>query len=369
MTLAVDQPLRHDPAAGHPLVHAKEDLTPEWVTAVLRGQGLVRDARVTSVRAEPIGNGLLGSNLRLELEYDAAEDGAPATLVAKMASESEQSRQSGASLNLYGREVRFYQELAPRIPEALAPTLFSDVATDGTTFCLLFADMSPARMGDQLAGCGVKDARTAMTAAAGLHAPLWGDPELPKLEWLNSLSQLYIDTLPAYVPTAEERFARWLEPGAIDVARRFGEKIEAYFADHDGPWTISHQDFRLDNLLFDAQAGAIPLAVLDWQTFVPGPGPLDAVYFNGAGLLLDARREHEESLARHYFDELVARGVDDYSWDDCWRTYRKHAGHGMIMSIVGAAITAPTERGDEMLSALINRTAQQMTDLDTLSLF
>ena len=74
------------------------------------------------------------------------------------------------------------------------------------------------------------------------------------------------------------------------------------------------------------------------------------------------------SAITHEFDELVARGVE-YTWDECWRTYRMHAGHGLIMSIVGAAITAPTERGDEMLSALINRTAQQMTDLDTLSLF
>lgn len=371
--MAIDtlQPLRHDPDNGHALIDGPDGLTPEWITAVLQHQGVVSDARVTGVSSAPIGNGLLGLNLRLELEYDQIEEGAPSSLVAKMPSLEEASRESGASLNLYTRETRFYQELAPRIREALAPALFADVSEDGRTFCLLFEDMSPGRQGDQLAGCDVDDARTAMVAAAALHAPLWGDEELARMEWIDrgTMVGLYSTMLAPYVPTAAERFERWLEPGAIDVAARFGEKIGTYFEHHDRPWTITHQDFRLDNLLFDAQDGAIPLAVLDWQTFIPGPGPLDAAYFNGAGLLPDVRAQHEEDLARLYHSELVERGVTDYDWDHCWHDYRLHACHGLIMAIVGAAITTPTERGDEMLSALINRHARQMTDLGTLSLF
>jgi hypothetical protein len=371
MTIDVQQPLRHDLERGHPLIEGPDGLTPEWVTAVLQGQGILSDARVTRVTSAPIGNGLLGLNLRLELEYDQFEERAPSSLVAKMASLEEASRESGASLNLYARETRFYQDLAPRIHEALAPVLFADVSDDGRNFCLLFEDMSPGRQGDQLAGCGVEDARTAMVAAAGLHAPLWGDEELATMEWIDrdSMTGLYTTMFAPYVPTAAKRFERWLEPGAIEVAARFGDKIEAYFDRHDRPWTITHQDFRLDNLLFDAQGGKLPIAVLDWQTFVPGPGPLDAAYFNGAGLLPDVRAEHEEDLARLYHAELVERGVTDYDWDRCWHDYRLHAGHGLIMAIVGAALTAPTERGDEMLSTLINRHARQMTDLDTLSLF
>ena len=370
MTIAVHQPLRHNPAAGHPLIETADGLTPEWLTAVLRAQGLVGDACVTEVRTEPIGNGLLGLNLRLQLHYDSVEEGAPASLVAKLASLHAESRKSGAALNLYTRETRFYQEIAPRIREGLAPTLYADVAPDCSYFCLLFADLAPARVGDQLAGCELDDARSAMIAAAALHAPLWNDPVLSDLDWINrdALTGLYIARLPAYVPEAARRFEKWLEPGAIDVAARFGDCIGRYFEKHDRPWTITHQDFRLDNLLFDARGGDMPVAVLDWQTFVPGPGALDVVYFNGAGLPAAARAEHEESLARLYHHELQARGVTDYSWDRCWRDYRLHAAHGLIMAIVGAAITAPTERGDQMLSALINRHVQQMNELETLSL-
>lgn len=363
-------PLRHDPRAGHPLIHDAEGLTPGWLTAVLRARGRLRDARVIQVSKTPIGNGMLGLNLRLTLEYDRAESGAPATLVSKMASLRPESRESGAALQLYARETRFYQELAPRIVTGLAPTLFADVSADGRHFCLLFEDMAPARGGDQLLGCGIEDARAAMIAAAALHAPLWARRELLDLPWVDRtlMVSMYRAKLPPFVPACIERFAALLEPGVATVATQFGACIDRYFERHDPPWTITHQDFRLDNLLFDARDGQVPVAVLDWQTFLPGPGALDAAYFNGAGLLGPLRRQHEESLARLYHSELLARGVRDYGWDRCWNDYRLHAAHGLIMGIVGAAITAPTERGDRMLSTMINRHALQMIDLDTLAL-
>lgn len=363
-------PLQANPQAGHPLIHREEDLTPAWLTAVLQAWGLLREARVTGVRTQPIGNGLLGLNLRIELDYDRAEPGAPASLVAKMSATRAESRASGAMFGLYVKETRFYQELAPRIREGLPVTYFADVSDDGDAFCLLFEDLTPARGGDQLTGCGLADAEAAMDAAAALHAPLWGDEKALALPWLNRdfMVSVYCDKLPAVVEPVAERFAKLLEPGVIEVVRGFAERIGRYFALHDGPWTISHQDFRLDNMLFDARGGAMRVAVLDWQTFLPGPGVLDASYFLGAGLLRDVRRAHEQALMRRYHERLCALGVQGYGWEQCWRDYRFYAANGLILGVVGAAITSPTERGDLMLSTMINRHARQMIDLDTLSL-
>lgn len=363
-------PLRNDPGAGHPLIEGAEGLTPAWVTAVLRAKGILKKARVLRIAQTPIGNGMLGLNLRLVLDYDVLEEGVPDSLVAKMASTRPESRESGAALGLYARETRFYQELAPDLDAGLPRTLFADISEDGRNFCLLFEDLSPARGGDQLAGCSVEDATAAMDAAAALHAPLWGDRRLLSLPWVNrdSMVSMYVAKLPPFVPVVETRFAALLEPGVIEVARRFGACIERYFELHATPWTITHQDFRLDNMLFDARGGRLPVAVLDWQTFLPGPGALDVSYFVGAGLLPPVRRVHEPALAKRYHQQLLARGVTGYDWDRCWHDYRLHAAHGLIMGIVGAAITAPTERGDRMLSTMINRHALQMIDLETLSL-
>lgn len=363
-------PLRHNQDAGYPLIDGAEGLTPTWITAVLRGRGMLERARVNRVTQTPIGNGMLGLNLKLALEYDVPETGAPASLVAKMASTRPESRESGGALGLYARETRFYQELAPGLDAGLPRTLFADVSEDGRNFCLLFEDLTPARGGDQLAGCSVEDAAAAMDAAAALHAPLWGDRKLLSLPWVNRdfMVSMYVEKLPPFVPVVETRFAALLEPGVIEVAKRFGACIGSYFELHAAPWTITHQDFRLDNMLFDARGGCLPVAVLDWQTVLPGPGVLDVAYFLGAGLLPPIRQKNERALVEHYHQRLIARDVKGYEWDRCWHDYRLHAAHGLIMAIVGAAITAPTERGDRMLSTMINRHALQMMELDTLSL-
>ncbi len=364
-------PLRSDASAGHPLVRNEEGLTPQWLTAVLRASGVLRSSSVTALTAEPIGNGLIGLNLRLCLEYDAAEPGAPKTLVAKMASTNAESRASGSSLKLYLREVSFYQELAPRIENGVARTYFADITDDGQEYCLLFEDMAPARMGDQLTGCSLADARAAMVTAAELAAPFWGDASLNDAPWMDRkmMTDMYCAALPPFMPTLAERFKHFLEPGVLEVAQEYADNIERYYALHSrSPFTVSHQDYRLDNMMFDARNGEMPVAVLDWQTLVPGPAALDASYFVGAGLLLEDRRANEESLARLYYDELIKRGVTGFSWEQCWHDYRLHAAHGLDMGIVGAAITTSTERGDKMLSTMINRHAQQMIDLGTMDL-
>ena len=363
-------PLRSDAAAGHPLARTRSDLTPEWLSAVLRAKGLLGDGQVSSLDTTPIGNGMLGLNLRIELQYEGEAARAPASLVAKMASTKPESRASGAALKLYLREVSFYQQLAPRIDTGVAHTLFADISADGQEFCILFEDLAPARMGDQLDGCSVADARAAMVCAAAIHAPLWDDRKSLSADWMarELMVGMYIEKLPQAVPLVADRFAKLLEPGVLEILQDYADHIERYFQKQTGPFTVSHQDYRLDNMLFDARGGAMPVGVLDWQTLLPGPGALDASYFVGTGLLAQDRQPHETALVRLYHDELLRQGVSGYSWDDCWRDYRLTAAHGLIMGAVGAAITTPTERGDRMLSTLINRPARQMVDLDTLAL-
>jgi hypothetical protein len=362
--------LRHDPAAGHPLIDGPEGLTPEWLTNVLRARGLIRQARVFRVATTPVGNGMLGTNLRIALEYDLAEAGAPVSLVAKMAAAGETSRASGAALGLYERETRFYQVIAPRIGSAIPATLFADISADGATFCLLFEDLAPARGGDQLTGCSVADAEAAIDTAAALHAPLWGDAATLAQPWMSreTMVGMYCAQLPPCVEMVKVRFAALLETGVPAILDEFAAKIVPWFAMQTAPFTIAHHDYRLDNMLFDARGGRLPVAVLDWQTLMAGPGVLDVSYFIGAGLVADTRRRVEETLARRYHDALLARGVRDYDWARCWHDYRLTAAHGLIMAVVGAALTTPTERGDKMLSTMINRHAVQMTDLGSLSL-
>jgi hypothetical protein len=121
-------------------------------------------------------------------------------------------------------------------------------------------------------------------------------------------------------------------------------------------------------LLFDAAGGAVPLAVVDWQSVTWADGTIDASYFLGAGLSAEVRREHEEALLRDYHAALVAGGVRGYDWSSCWEDYRAHAIAGLLVAITAAVGTAPSPEADALFLTMASRHAQHMLDADTLSL-
>lgn len=212
--------------------------------------------------------------------------------------------------------------------------------------------------------------RYALEAAAAIHAPFWGSAKIDVLPWMNRPRDvaLYVGAYRAAMTPVVARYAHALRADACEVVQQFGARIEAYYAQQPRPWTITHQDFRLDNLLFDARNGAMPVAVLDWQTVRIGPGVSDVAYFIGAGLALDLRRTHERELLEGYRSQLRSRGVETLSSDQTWDQYRLFACEGLITAVLAAAMVTPTERGDRMFIAMIERHTQHMLDLGTLSL-
>lgn len=369
MTTAHTVPLRGDADAGRPLVDQACDLTPAWLTAVLRAIGVLPKGAVAAVHGEPLGNGLVATTLRLRLSYDGPTP-APSTLVAKMTSIHEANRKTGSALGVYEKEVRFYQDLAPRISEAVSQALFADVDARGEHFLLLMEDLFPARSGEQIAGCTVEDAAAVLDAAAAIHAPFWGRAHIEELPWIDRARDvsLYVNGYRAAVEPVLARFSHALRGDARDVVQQLGGLLDRYYARQPRPWTITHQDFRLDNLLFDAKAGAMPVAVVDWQTVRIGPGVSDVAYFLGAGLPLDVRRQHERALLEAYRVRLHELGVSGFSADEAWTQYRLFAAEGLITALLAASMVNPTERGDRLFIAMIERHVQHMIDLGTLSL-
>ena len=71
---------------------------------------------------------------------------------------------------------------------------------------------------------------------------------------------------------------------------------------------------------------------------------------------------------RFYYDELVRGGVDDFSWQQCWDEYRRQTFASLRVTIFAGVVVERTDRGDDMLMALLARTCQQILDLDALSL-
>lgn len=98
------------------------------------------------------------------------------------------------------------------------------------------------------------------------------------------------------------------------------------------------------------------------------PAVRDAAYFLGSSLSVEDRRAHEEPLLRLYHDELLAQGVQGFSWEQCREEYRRQTFWAILMVIVASMLVERTDRGDEMFMAWLARSAQQVVDQGALSL-
>jgi aminoglycoside phosphotransferase (APT) family kinase protein len=345
-------------------VHGGQDLDAEFLTQALAGQ--LAGTAVAAVAAEPVGTGQVSDSYRLTLTYDGPA-ALPSTMIAKVPSADPASRNAARAFRTYEIEASFYGQLASGLPVALARCYYSAYEAGPDEYIVLLEDLAPAFPGDQLAGLHPDDAAAAVRELAALHAAGWDSSELAALPWLNrsgpqaaaQLADVIADLYPAFT----ERFAGRLDAGTFGLIEDFLPQVRSYLAARDEPRTIVHGDFRADNLLF----GAARPVVLDWQTAGFGAGTADLAYFLGSSLPVAARRQYEEALVQRYHAVLTSRGAE-FSWDDCWTGYRRHAFSGIIMDIIAGTMVQQTERGDAMFAAMARRHARHALDLDALAL-
>ncbi|MDA0978639.1 MAG: phosphotransferase [Proteobacteria bacterium] len=336
-------------------------ITSEWLNAVLDYAGI--SASVTGFEADSIGTGQVGENVRFKL---SGTGDLPASLVGKFPSPDPVSRQTGITQLNYKREVHFYNNLQATLNIQTPEVLFAEVDQETHDFVIIMEDLAPGRQGDQLAGCDASQAETAMIELAHLHGPRWGDDSLVDGEIVtrNSadggqmLKALYDMVTPGFL----DRYQSRLTGEEQEMVSLVGENLIAYMSQYQGPMTLIHIDYRLDNMMFD---GPYPLAVVDWQSIAYGCAMNDAAYFIGTSLREDERKSAEEALLRAYHETL--RGYDvDCSWETCWHYYRHFAPAGLIMAVIASMIVGETDRGNDMFMAMAKRSARMCRDLDTI---
>jgi hypothetical protein len=156
-----------------------DSISPEWLTTVLRHSRAITHARVASIAITPIGTGrgFVGQTARLQIEYDANETGAPARLFVKLSSADLGIRQKLRTLGLFETEAGFYRDLAAAETFPIhVPRCYLSVHDDtsGASIVLL-EDLGDARFGDNLVGCSLTEARSAVRQIALLHAHFLGE--------------------------------------------------------------------------------------------------------------------------------------------------------------------------------------------------
>jgi hypothetical protein len=352
-------------------------LTAPWLNDALRAAGALTQARVTALAVEGLDHekGLSGQVVRVRLAYDRDEAGAPRSLVAKFSALDPQARAMFHAGGSYEREMRFYRELAPRVPLRTPRCYYGALDPDQGWSLLLLEDLAAARDGDTLrngdtiAGCSPEEAELVVRALAAFHAAWWRRPELAELAWLPLRGALAVQHVPATFAQTWEPFLERLGPQATDEVRQIGAWLArslgwlTAYVYEGAARTLIHNDVQGDNLCFAGAGATLSLAVLDWQLATRGCGAYDVAYFLGGNLDSAARREHELRLLRLYHALLVDGGVPAYPFEQCWDDYRL-AMLQRVSRLIAVVALAPAARARAFGDVLVPRFCRAIHDLD-----
>jgi aminoglycoside/choline kinase family phosphotransferase len=347
-------------------------LSADWLTSALCNGGLAGIPTVTSFEYEPIaeGVGFLGKLGRLRLNYAGAAAGAPLTLIAKLPTEDEKSRQLAMAFRFYEREVSFYQEIGSRAGIRV-PTLHYGAADPSNgDFVLLLEDLAPARVGDQLQGCTGDQARVAIKAIAECHASWWQSPRLESLAWLPTTN----DPIHHFAQPAFQQcwapFVQFVGDKLSPAMKRTGEALATKIilmldGLADMPKTLVHGDYRADNLFFGGTEDGSALAVVDWQVSSRGGGTFDVGYFLAGNVSPQVRRAHEMDLLQLYVRTLKEHGVQNFNLDDCLEAYRFATLYCLVYAvIVIGTLDTTNARGVSLFHTAAERVVTAIADLD-----
>lgn len=356
---------------GSVLPLTPQEVTPQWLTEVLRRGGTLTAGEVTDVTATVIGDGvgLLGQVARLAITTDPPGV-APATIIGKFPAVAPENREVCRQYGIYEREVGFYQRIAHTVPIRTPRVYAADYEPESGRYILLLEDLRDGRLGDQLSDATLSEAEAAIDAAASLHAAWWGRPELAHHTWMAEADapvwMMVQDTYRASWPGFLKRAGHRLTPYVREVGERLADALPALrhrFA--AAPQTVVHGDYRRDNLFFDVPGAPHGVAAVDWQLVMRGRGMYDVAYFLTQSVPPAFRRAHEAALVDRYLVQLTKHGVSGYSASEAWSDYRAVALYFFLSPVawLSGDLDVSNERGLALATAFLERSMSAIHDL------
>lgn len=308
------------------------------------------------------GVGIMGDIFRVDIGYDPKESGGPKSVVVKLPSSFEENRAQGLALGMFEAEVRFYQELAGAVAVGLPKIYAADIDRGTADFVIVMEDLSNLTMVQQSVGMSAEQAMTAVRILANVHATWWDSVQVDDLEWIPSMvgdriamvDQMLLQLLPGFL----DAFGDALPAGGRAVYEHFAGRYLKVNQDiaKRSPWTLCHQDFRVENLLF-GPAGSNHMVVIDWQGIGRGPAAYDLGYLLSGSMRPEVRRKNEQALLAAYHDSLSKCGVQGYSMDQLIDDYAVSQLQGGLATamVVGAGMDLSNARGRELATTMAAR--------------
>ena len=325
---------------------------------------------VDSLEAAQIGAGVGVSSALYRLGLDGS--GCPATVVAKLPALAEEAVFTSTILEMYIREVRFFERAAADAPVRVPECHHAAVDPETSRFVVVMEDLGGLRAVDQTVGMAAADAERAVDALARWHARWWGQGD----EMVEAGVGLSIDhpIYPAVLPPvfdegwAKVSAAMELAPEITELAKRWTDLLPRMIADlNEGPNAFVHGDFRADNMLFDP--AGMP-AVLDFQLVGSVAAAYDLAYFVTCSLDAAVARSCERALFDRWRAGLEALGVPGADMAAAERQYRVAALWCLAYPVIASrGMDLDDPRQHALIELMNSRLVRAAHDLNLADLY
>lgn len=320
------------------VITSLEQVTNEWLTAVLTHSGALTQGTVTAVSIDT-GRGNWSTSGSLQLTYSPDAQGErPLRLFLKMV-----NADTGDGEYFGSSEVDYYLRDYVDVPDA--PLLRCYNGRYSATihrYHLLLEDVSATHQvacdQPQTLDYGLELAE----AFAILHGRWWGAARLAE-----AAAPIHnADHIRRFVEIAEPGAGHIIEVVADELAPHWPAAIRDLFARHPqaminraqdlNGFTLIHGDAGCYNIMIPRQ-GKRPLYLIDRQPFdwslTTWLGAYDLAYAIAMEWDTAARRQWEQPILRHYHKALIQRGVQGYSWEQLWDDYRLCLAMGVYIAV------------------------------------
>ncbi|HYD09003.1 MAG TPA: phosphotransferase, partial [Acidimicrobiales bacterium] len=251
-----------------PIPSTIDEVSPEWLT-----EATGRPTATATATQIGVGIGVSSALYRV-----ATDDG---SVVVKLPAIDEAAVFTSSVLRMYIRECRFFTELASEAPVRVPACHLSAVDEETSRFVLVMEDLGGMRLVDQVEGMAIADAERAVDELAAWHAQWWGrgDDLAARGLTVSLADPIYPAILPMVWGEGWDKVTSSMD--VPEPIRRVGPRWPDVFARlltelAAGPNTMTHGDYRADNILF-APDGSV--ALLDFQLIGTGSAAYDLAYF------------------------------------------------------------------------------------------
>jgi thiamine kinase-like enzyme len=321
-----------------------DQVSPAWLTAVLRQSGALQQGQVEAVEFRVTG-AFNSHTSHLTVRYsDGSSPGAPTRLVLKRNTATAWSTEAGAE------EVKFYNLIAsqPNHPPIIAPCYAAAYDEASGNSYVLLQDLSGTHRSpvtrDQQIGIvegmpSAVDIESVVDTLARLHAYWWEHPVLHTDTFAVGYWSRNAERFEQYLRRRTTSWqslladeSEWFPNDLRELYERLLAHLPQYWQHHLAPrfralknLTLIHGDAYFANFLCSAYPATGTTYLLDWQSPTFDLGTYDLVNLCATFWTSSQRHEgqREEKILRQYHGVLQAHGVSNYSWDDLLIDYKR----------------------------------------------